>query len=119
KTCRNCCAVTAPQKPKPQTRSRWRTGVSPVSHHYPRCRTSEDVRAHIYSLSAGRPLQISSTQQMHVQMKHRLACARPHVQHSAITVFNAAVPRHPGGRKMTEADDFRVFGRGLLQAANV
>src|SRR6185503_1208724 len=107
------CAVTALQKPKPRIRyqKRWRTASRPSSDApahaflHPRCRPSgpalsavEDTYARTL---AGRPLQISSTQQMHVQMKHRLAGARTNVQHSAITVFNAALPRHPGGRKMT------------------
>src|SRR5882724_7363938 len=58
---------------------------------------------------AWRPLQISSTQQMHVQMKHRLAGARPDVQDRAIAVFDAALPRHLRGCKMASADNLRVF----------
>ena len=60
-----------------------------------------------------------SSQQMHVQMKHRLAGARPYIQHRAIAIFDAALPRHPGCRQMAQADDLRIFGRCFLQAANV
>ena len=82
------------------TKTQWRTGVPPVSRHSSHCRTSEGARAHIDSPLAGWPLQISSPEQMHVQMEHRLAGARPHVQHCAITVFDAALPGHASGRQM-------------------
>ena len=47
---------------------------------------------------------------MHVQVEDRLAGARPHVQHGAIAVFDAALPRHVRGRQMASADDLRFFG---------
>ena len=59
-------------------------------------RHERDARAYIFPYPGGH-LKSPPPQQMHVQVEHRLAGARPHVQHRAVAVFDAALagPREP------------------------
>ena len=51
-----------------------------------------DARARIDPVLSGGPLQVSSAQQMHVQVEYGLSGARAHIQHGAIPIFDAALP---------------------------
>lgn len=56
---------------------------------------------------------------MHVQMKNRLAGARPYIQHCPVTIFDSPLPRYLRCRQMAVSDDLRLLGGCLLQSANV
>src|SRR5450631_4328800 len=56
---------------------------------------------------------------MHVQVEYGLSGTRSYIQHGAISIFDAALPGHVGGRQMAQADDVRIFRGRLFQTANV
>ncbi len=56
-----------------------------------------------------------STQQMDVEMKHRLPRARAHVQDGAVSVLDFALARNLGRSQVTAANHFGVFRLGLFQ----
>src|SRR5882724_1920911 len=55
-----------------------------------------------------RPSELPSAEQMQVQMKYGLSCARAYVVDGAIAVFNAAFARDFGGDDLAVAEQFGV-----------
>ena len=68
---------------------------------------------------ARRPVQCAAADQVHVQMKHGLSSARAYIEHSAIAIFNGAVPSNPGRGQMAASHQFGVFGLSFLQAGDM
>jgi hypothetical protein len=56
---------------------------------------------------------------MYVQVKYRLAGARPYIQHGPVAVFDFSLTRNLRGCKMTAANDLRVRSLRLLQSGKV
>ena len=65
------------------------------------------------------PLQRAPADQVHMQMKNRLAGARAHIQHGAVAIFNRPLPCNVRGSQMTTSDQLRIFRRCFLQASNM
>jgi hypothetical protein len=56
---------------------------------------------------------------MHVQMKHRLAGARTHIQHGTISVLDIALAGNLGGGQVALANHFGVFRLRFLQSGKM
>ena len=56
---------------------------------------------------------------MHVEMKHRLACARPNVQHRPIAMFDIALACDFCCRQMTLANGFGFFRLRFFQSGKM
>ena len=70
-------------------------------------------------LLSRRPLQISASEQVHVQVKDRLAGARAHVEHGSIAILDAALPSDLRRRELTLPDQLSVFGHRFLQPVDM
>ena len=66
-----------------------------------------------------RPLQRAPADQVHMQVKNRLAGARAHVQYRAVAIFNRPLPRNLRRCQVAASHQFGVFCRGFLQASDV
>ena len=64
-------------------------------------------------------MQISASDEMHVEMEDRLSRARAYIEHSSISILNAALAGDLRGDQVAAAYGFGVFARGFLQTANV
>ena len=59
-------------------------------------------------------MQTASAQEVHMQVKNRLSRLRPHVEHRAIAILDAALACDMGGSQMTAANQFGVLGRSFF-----
>src|SRR5258708_4436832 len=72
-----------------------------------------------FSALSRRPGQLSSAEQMQVQMKHRLSRTRAYVVDGAIAVFNAAFASDFRGDDLAVAEQFGVGVLRFLKADDV
>ena len=66
-----------------------------------------------------RPFQRAASEQMYMQMKHRLPSFRSHVKNRAVPVLDGALARYFGCCQMAASHQFFISDGGLLQAGNV
>ncbi len=82
------------------------------------CAVDQAAKVTAHPLSR-RPLQISASEQMHVQVKDRLPGARAHVEHGSVAILDAALPSDLRSRELAVPDQLSVFGHGFFQPVNV
>ena len=68
---------------------------------------------------ARRPTQRPPTQQVDVQMKHRLSGAGADIEDGAVSMLDSALACDLSGREMAAADDLGVCGLGFFQSCEM
>jgi hypothetical protein len=71
------------------------------------------------ALLSRRPLQVSASEQVHVQVKDGLSGARADVKHGSIAILDAALPSNLRRRELAFPDQLGVLGHGFFQPVNV
>lgn len=64
-------------------------------------------------------MKCTATNQMHMQVKYRLAGLWADIQHRPVSIFNCSVAGNVGGSKVTETNQFGFFGSGFFEPGNV
>jgi hypothetical protein len=64
-------------------------------------------------------MQVAASEQMHMQMKDRLAGTGANVEHCAVAVLDGLLARDFGGCQVTAANQFRVFGCSFLESVDM
>jgi hypothetical protein len=62
---------------------------------------------------------MTSTQQVDVEMKHRLPRSRTHVEHGAVSLLDVPLACNLSRCEVTAADHFGVFGPRFLQSSKM
>lgn len=62
---------------------------------------------------------MTSTQEVDVEMKHRLTCSWTYVKHSPVSLPDVPLARNLGRRQVAAADHFGIFGLCFLQSCKV
>src|SRR5258708_28131753 len=62
---------------------------------------------------------MTSSQQMDMEMKHRLPRSRTHVEHGPVSLLDIPLAGNLGGGQVAAADHFGVLGLRFLQAGKM
>jgi hypothetical protein len=62
---------------------------------------------------------MTSTQEVDVEMKHRLPRSRTYIKHSPVSLLDVPLARNLGRRQVAAADHFCIFGLCFLQSSKV
>jgi hypothetical protein len=61
----------------------------------------------------------ASTDEVNMEVKHRLSRSRSDVEHGAIAIFNGTLARNMRSCQMATANQFSVLGSSFFQSGNV
>src|ERR1700728_366855 len=96
--------------------TRFRMGLSAVLELPTQAKTGLEWATFLPAVLSRRPGERTASEQVHVEMKHRLPRSRTNIEHGSISLLDVSLPRNVGRRQMAAPDDLRVLRLGFFQS---